>query len=395
MSKNNKRDAGEGSFGLRANGTHYAKILANGKVQWLYGKTKAEVRDKLDELRKRRREGAPLKDYSGTVAAWLDEWLATYKEGKCEQTTFAWYARMIRVHLKPAFGTLPLKALTAPMVQRWVNQLEKSKSSATVHHAYKVLHMAMSTAHALDTIRRCPTEPKLLKLAPLVNKEVPLMDEDEQRKFFDRANRTPHSLYFNLVATMALRRGEALGLKWSDFDESKNLINIRRSLARVFYSKTDSRLELKATKTERSARELELPAPLALRLKQHHKHQLEVKLKKRVKWEENLKANPDFADLIFTTRTGLPLEPRNCERAFKKILKQAGLNPHFRLHGLRHTAATEMLEDGEDLKTISEFLGHSSVAITDKIYTKVRATKLAAASATRAARMARVAGGVR
>jgi len=354
-------------------------------------KTASEAQAILGEANRRQQEGAPLKDYEGTVGAWLNEWLTTYKAGKCQQTSYAWYERIIRVHLIPAFGTVKLTALTDGMVQRWVNKLEKAKSSATVHHAYKVLHMAVSFAALKDKVRRDMTDPKLIKLPPEDKKEVKMMDEKEQARFFEAADHTPWSLYFRLTSNTAARRGETLGLKWPDLDEDKKLLHIERSLARVFYAKGDTRLELKDCKTDRSNRTLPLSGDLVLRLKNHRLTQKELRLKSAAVWRETLAANPEYEGLIFTTDSGKPIEPRNIERAFAAICKKAKLKG-FTLHGLRHTTATEMLDAGVDLKVISEFLGHSNVAITDRIYVKVRPEKLEEAANQLAAHKARLTG---
>jgi integrase len=393
--RTHKRLDNEGTITRRASdGMYIVKVTVEGVGQKYAGsaKTPSEAQAILSEANRRKNDGAPLKDYAGTVGQWLHEWLTTYKDGKCEVTTYAWYERMIRVHLIPAFGTVKLAALSDGMVQRWINKLEKLKSSATVHHAYKVLHMALSFAALKEKIRRDPTDPRLVKLPELVSEEVELMDEKEQRAFFQRADLTPHSLFFRLTSAMALRRGETLGLKWADFDEDRKVIFIRRSLARVKRN-GESVLILKNTKTKSSKKPLPLAGDLALRLINHRKDQKELRLKHGALWTETLKTNPDYEGLIFTTDSGKPVEPRNMERAFKLCLKKAGLPGHFRLHGLRHQAATEMLEAGEDIKVISEFLRHSSVAITERIYVKVRDKRLQAAAEKRAAHMERVAGG--
>ena len=71
--------------------------------------------------------------------------------------------------------------------------------------------------------------------------------------------------------------------------------------------------------------------------------------------------------MIFATRTGGPLQQRNVRRNFKRILKTAELPP-MRVYDLRHSTASLLLASGENIKTISERLGHSDVSLTLSVY---------------------------
>ena len=77
-----------------------------------------------------------------------------------------------------------------------------------------------------------------------------------------------------------------------------------------------------------------------------------------------------MSEMVFTTKNGNLVDPRNFQRDFKLLLKRNGLH-EINVHGLRHTFATRALESGMNVKTLSKFLGHSSVAFTLDTYAHV------------------------
>ena len=97
-------------------------------------------------------------------------------------------------------------------------------------------------------------------------------------------------------------------------------------------------------------------------LRAHRKRQVEERLAAGPRWRE--------AGLVFTSSVGTPLDARNLTRTFKAILRQVGL-PAIRYHDLRHTAATLLLAQGVDPRTIMETLGHSQISLTLNTYTHV------------------------
>jgi integrase len=146
---------------------------------------------------------------------------------------------------------------------------------------------------------------------------------------------------------LGLRQGELLGLRWKDLNLERGELTVHQTLQRG--SRT-----LAPPKTERSERTLRLPQRVATALARHRAEQSIVPV----------------SGLVFTTAHGTPLDSRNVTRYFQGHLSRLGL-PHYRLHDLRHTFATLMLEDGEDLATVSRALGHASIATTADVYAHV------------------------
>jgi integrase len=171
---------------------------------------------------------------------------------------------------------------------------------------------------------------------------------------------------YAIALTFGLRRGEALGLSWSDIDLDTGLVHVRRQLRRERLPVEErqetgrrTHLILRDLKTKRSRRTLHLTPALDSLLRSHRARQA----------REQLAAGPGWAesDLVFTTKKGTPIDPDNFARYFHRICTRAGLG-HWTPHELRHSAASIMLAQGTPLYVVSEVLGHASVAITKDVY---------------------------
>ena len=115
-------------------------------------------------------------------------------------------------------------------------------------------------------------------------------------------------------------------------------------------------------KSERSRRTVMLPDVVVSALRSQRTRQLEARLLAGAQWREH--------GFVFTSRHGAPLDAWAAIRAFKGVLKQAGL-PAVRFHDLRHTAATLLLAQGVDPRTIMATLGHSQISLTLNTYSHV------------------------
>ena len=187
-----------------------------------------------------------------------------------------------------------------------------------------------------------------------------------------------HWLYalWLILITSGLRKGEVLGLAWSDIDMETGAFRVRRTVQRV-----RGRLEFGKTKEmKKSTRSLYLGRVCLAALARHREETA-----KRLSSPLNpAPGQPD--DLIFVTSSGRVVEPRNVNTMLQRLLRSAGLDP-ARVHDLRHTAATLLLMDGATIREVMEQLGHASIATTANIYGHV----LDEAKRKMAARMDRLA----
>lgn len=183
------------------------------------------------------------------------------------------------------------------------------------------------------------------------------MTATEVKTLFDAIRGDRHEALYILVIATGLRKGEALGLMWSDIDLEAGRLSVGRALQRM-----DGKLQLVETKTASSIRTLVLPEFASAALKRHRVLQAEEKLLAGAEWQDS--------GLIFTSRVGTPMDPDNVTKNFKRSLKKAGLRDQ-RFHDLRHCAATMMLSQGVPARVVMETLGHSQISLTMNTYSHV------------------------
>ena len=161
----------------------------------------------------------------------------------------------------------------------------------------------------------------------------------------------------NDILVLGLRKGEVLGLHWADIDLDLGELTIAWQLQRV-----GGKLILRETKTEASDATLPLPALCVAALKQRRTAQEADQAVVGRAWHKT--------DLVFTTRYGLPIEPRNLNRAFAFCIKQANV-PCITVHDARRTCASLLADLGVHPRVIMQILRHADMAMTMEIYTEV------------------------
>ena len=168
-----------------------------------------------------------------------------------------------------------------------------------------------------------------------------------------------------MALTLGLRRGEILGLHWSDIDLDAATLRVNYALQRF-----DGKLHLVEPKTEKSRRALPLPSLLVAALRVHRSRQLEERLALGSDWQES--------GYVFVSTIGTPIEPRNINRTFDALIEKANKEiegndklPKIRFHDLRHSCATMLLSQGVPQRTLMEILGHSQISLTMNTYSHV------------------------
>jgi integrase len=233
-------------------------------------------------------------------------------------------------------------------------------SSSTVRYCLKILRMALDHACKLDLV---PRNVALLVDFPKVeHAEIEPFSPEQAMKFIEATKGHRLGALFSVATAIGLRKGEALGLKWSAIDFERGTLAVRIALQRVkMPGEKKGSLLLKEPK-KKSRRTINLPRCSVSALLEHRAIQDQERRLAGSRWKE--------ADYVFTTGIGTPMEPRNLERAYRQILALAGLH-HIRIHDLRHTAATLLLTQGVHPRVVMELLGHSQIAITMNTYSHV------------------------
>ena len=361
MTTRTRRGKNEGSITKRRDGRWEARITVgylNGKQQrqCLYGKTRAEVADKLAKAQREHQQGLPQVSERTTVGGFLDTWLVDVAKPTVAPTTYARYEQLVRLHIKPELGHIRLAQLTPQQVQALLNRkLKSGLAPATVRQIQAVLRVALNKALSWEQVSR---NSAALANPPKVPKaEIKPLDIEEAKKFLKAAvGDRLEALYVLAIAT-GFREGELLGLQWDNVDLDTGEIRVSVALQRI-----DGKHQLVEPKTDSSHRAIVLPAFALTALSAHRLRQVEQRLAAGHKWQKS--------GFVFTTRRGTPLDSSNVGKYYKRVLKRAELPPR-RFHDLRHTCATLLFSQGVPARTVMEILGHSQISLTMNTYTHV------------------------
>jgi len=326
------------------------------KRKCIYGRKYKEVQKKLAEAEGDAARGIVYEDENMTVGMYLDRWLRDSVRGSVRESTFDRDSYLVRVHITPALGRVKLKKLTALDVQTlYRDRLDNGLSPATVNKIHAVLHKALSQAMRWSLIPRNVAE--AVNAPRPASEEMRPLSRAETRKLLNTARGDRLEALYVLAVTTGMRRGELLGLKWSDIDLENARLRVQRTLTRIDNGK---RLALGEPKTTKSRRTIRLTEIAVEALRGHLERQLrEIEILGDLYVDQGL---------VFTTGVGTPINPSNLrQRSLAPLLNKAGLPP-IRFHDLRHTCATLLLSKGVHPKFVQELLGHATIAITLDTY---------------------------
>ena len=203
---------------------------------------------------------------------------------------------------------------------------------------------AYNLAMEQKLVSRNPTQG--CALPKVEHKEMKTLTADQLSAFFQEARDSGvYELYYLDLAT-GLRRGELLGLKWTDVDLDRGVLKIQRAISRQNGKVVEAPL-----KTKNAYRILPLSAD-AISVLMHQRRKT------------------GSSEWVFPSPSGGPMSPDSVLHMLQRVLKRAGL-PRIRFHNLRHTFATMALQNGVDVKTASSMLGHYSAGFTLDTYAHV------------------------
>lgn len=359
-----KRGQGEGNIYKRKDGRWAARVSVgyrNGKRsrRWVYGETREDAAKKLRAVILDHEHGTLLAPGRETVSQFLTRWLEDSAKSKLRPRTYASYAQVVRLHIEPTLGRASVQRLAPQHVQRWLNDMQKAGlSPRTCQYARAILRSALAQALRWGVVSR---NVATLVESPRVPKhEIRPLQPEQARALLQAARSHRLGALFTVALALGMRQGEALGLRWDAVDFKAGVLHVRAALQWV-----GREWQLVEPKSERSKRAVALPHVAILALRAHRVQQRKERLLAGRDWQET--------GLVFTTRTGRPIEPSNLTKEFGRVLKKAAL-PRVRFHDLRHTAATFLLAQGVDPRTIMETLGHSQISLTLNTYSHVLPT---------------------
>jgi len=313
--------------------------------------------------------------------SYLDWWMANVQEPNCQESSVSWQRGIIKTKFKPALGHLQLNQISTANIQGFYKEQLTSGnrktgeglSPRTVSGYAKILNAALN--YAAENLKCIPENPaKGARLDQPGKRQYDILDGDDLDRFFAVAKKDRlFALYVFFVLT-GLRKSEALALRWQDIDLDQGVGTIRRTVAQYG---TDFRFK-KLGKNEASMRKFPLPKMLVEVLRGHKARQNEERLRAGEVWQNN--------DLVFCYADGRLINGRSLLRkftnpgrfkvdrsnqgcSFRTILARAGLPLETRLHDLRHSFATLLLESGENQALIGAMLGHADGSMVTELYT--------------------------
>src|ERR687885_1253717 len=356
-----RRGNGEGTITRRKDGRcearYYVPTVNGTKRKVIYGKTQAEVRDKLTKALSDRIDGIVYDDENMTVGEYLDVWLKGSVQGSVRRSTYDRDTNLVNNHIKPILGGLKLKKFNSAHVQSFYrDRLDKGLSASTVHKLHDILRRGLAQAAKWHLVQRNVADTvKPPRPAPT---EISALSAAETRRLLEAADGDRLEALYVLAVHTGMRQGELLALRWQDVDMENAVVSVRRTVTR-----SGGRVAFGEPKTKKSRRSIRLTPQAVEALRRHLKRQLQD--------IEILGDRYQDQGLVFTTDTGAPINPSNLrQRSFAPLLKRAGL-PHMRFHDLRHTCATLLLSRGVHPKFVQEPLGHATIAITLDTYSHV------------------------
>ncbi|MBY7008479.1 site-specific integrase [Clostridium botulinum] len=353
------------TFGRDSNGNYIRKFF--------YGKSEKEAKKKLEEYKDSIKLGLTIDKnaYLGsTMKSWLFEVLNI--SNKIKPTTFERYEGIYRNYIKNSpLSALHLKDMKSLQIQKYYNKLNKDgKSSSQIFNLNKLLKHFFNYAVNEGYLLKNPCIGQIVIPGEVENKksEVSIFTDDELKTIIG----FPRDSLIKDIATVCLatgmRRGECLGLKWSDIDYNTMEIHINRTVSSVTlideHGNRNNTTIVQVPKTNGSLRTIPLPITLKSIFEKAKIKQNKIKLKLGESYNNN---NKDF---IFVSENGNLIDSSNLSRSWKRYLKKINVN-YIKFHALRHTYATRQFEAGIPLKTVSILLGHSNIQITANTYTHV------------------------
>lgn len=334
-------------------------------------------RDALRALRRAQSEaeaGRWVEPSKQPTGGYLTDWLNGLR---LAPSTVASYRKNVRLHIDPYVGSLPLASLTTAKIDAVYRQLEDTGrrdhkantglSARTVRYVHTILSAALAAAVDAGQLAANPAakaHPPTAKQA--ASPEMQVWTTGQLAAFLGWSAEHSHfHSAWHVLAHTGMRRGELLALRWRDIDLEGGTVSIRRSAGIVRVKGQGANISEGPTKTGK-ARVVDLDDTTVALLRAHRRDRGALML---------TYARNDA--VVFGDHEGRTRHPERFSRLFAEAVTRCRRDlatddlPLIRLHDLRHTHATHLLASGEQVKVVSERLGHANPTITMTVYAHV------------------------
>jgi integrase len=348
MRNRKRRGRGEGAIYQLPDGTWAAAVEAGvhpatGKRRRkvIKRRTKAEVQERLDELRQQRAESREIAERMP-----LKTFLV---KPRVDPATYALHKQRIEKFIKPYLGHVPPAGLTEFMVKQWLDDLEKAGVSADMRNKVGQL-LRRALRHAVKREYARENVAAEVELPRVCTEEMHPLTEEEARRFLAAAATARLYPLYLLALDSGMRQGELIALEWSDIDFEAGTVAVMRTAKTA----VGGGVRVKEVKTKASRRRIRLARQTLDELR---------------RWRLRTPGR-----LVFPTAGRGPtkgkggyLHKGNLRTVFLRVLRRGKL-PAIRFHDLRHTSATLLLLKTKNVKAVSCRLGHEDIRVTLDTY---------------------------
>ncbi len=350
--------------------------------KYVYGQTREVVHEKWLKLHQVAKAG-PVATTVPKVREYLNYWLTEVIRPNRAPLTYVNYELFVRLYIVPGLGEKRLDRLQFVDIQGWLNKIPKicqccaqgkdarraqrkrrccaigeccgeTPSARTVRDIRDCLRSALNHAIRQELITR--NVAAIVTLPTVRKHKGKHWSSEEARAFLESARADHDSLYaaYVLILTLGLRKGEVLGLTWSEVNFESSELSIGLQLQRV-----QRELLHRATKTEASDDTLPLVDICYAALQARQKEQEAARALAGRAWQG--------AGLVFTTQFGTPIEPRNFNRSWDQRVNRAGIRK-ITVHDGRRTCATLLVDLDVHPRQVMRILRHAQFSVTMEIY---------------------------
>ncbi len=289
-----------------------------------------------------------------TVDAWFEYWIENIKAGNVKTRTLQNYKDRYYHNIAPFIGKMLLADVKPLHCQNVLNQMAGAGyCSSTIGLARITVATLFGSAVENQLICNNPVSKTVRCAGGTEPKPERVLTHEEQRIFLEAIKGKSNYNQYAFVLQTRLRAGELAGLKWSDIDFGRGMLNVART---VDYRSNGAGWEIRKPKSRAGMREVPLTKE-ALRILGNQKRKVQSISVLEMEYQE----------FVFLSKNGNPIKNSTFNKDLARICGKAGLE-HFSMHTLRHTFATRCAESGLKPKTLQSILGHSNIGITMDVY---------------------------
>ena len=328
-----------------------------------FGKRKAKRFVKLQECRQWFADATYIDEHSDlgqasemAVDAWFEYWIAIKKQ-TVRYNTVRNYAERYHANIQPVIGNKLLNEIKPLHCQKIMSDMaDKGYKTSTIYQTRIALFNMLEFAKENDVILSNPCKKSVKSDIGKPSGKKEALTIDVQSKFLEHIKGNSYENQYRFVLQTGLRRGELIGLKWSDIDFKKRILKVERSME---YRYKVGEWRVGEPKSKSGYRTIPLTEEAIRILKEQKRKNSNIDI-----------ISMEWADIVFLCRKGTPVKNSTYDSNLFKICDKAGIN-RFSMHVLRHTFATRCIEAKMLPKTLQKIMGHSNIGITMNLYVHI------------------------